>query len=255
MITNTDKKNSILRSRNRNRIYNNGKRIQKWTTNLQSIHLQHICLRHIYVGMGRSFKHLSNRLYSIRENKDNQNQNQLQIITSPLNQIILFIFSLFLLYQLIKTPSTQPIRKHSLLVLWLTIFSVFTTPLAHSIQNKNPQALAQLTTLFLSIVTAASLFAVVFPNIIQGWWIFGLLISLIGLIIARIVFSISGITRGSPESSKLSMVAAVIFALFIAYDTKSAMVASKYCQRRKSRLYSICNKPFLGFCKSFFKRG
>lgn len=183
--------------------------------------------------------------------KDNQNQNQLQIITSPLNQIILFIFSLFLLYQLIKTPSTQPIRKHSLLVLWLTIFSVFTTPLAHSIQNKNPQALAQLTTLFLSIVTAASLFAVVFPNIIQGWWIFGLLISLIGLIIARIVFSISGITRGSPESSKLSMVAAVIFALFIAYDTKSAMVASKYCQEGKADYIRYATNLFLDFVNLF----
>ena len=172
-------------------------------------------------------------------------------VTSPLNLIILFIFSLFLLYQLIKTPSTEPLRKHILLVLWLTVFSVFTTPTAQSIRSKNPQALAQLITLFLSIVVAASLFAVVFPNIIKTWWIFGLLVALIGLIIARIVFAVLGYNKTTPQGEILNMISAVVFSLFISYDTKMAMIASKMCKEGNADYIRYATDLFLDFVNLF----
>ena len=185
-----------------------------------------------------------------QQKSPNKNQSALVVI-SPLNLVLLFIFSLFLLYQLIKTPSTEPFRKHILLVLWLTVFSVFTTPTAQSIQSKNPQALAQLITLFFSIVVAASLFAVVFPNIINSWWIFGLLVALIGLIIARIVFAFLGYDKTTPQGEILNMISAVIFSLLISYDTKMAMIASKMCKEGTADYIRYATDLFLDFLNLF----
>lgn len=186
------------------------------------------------------------------KNGENNGENPTPLfITSSLNLFILLIFSLFLLYQLIKTPSSEPFRKHILLVLWLTVFSVFTTPTAQSIRSKNPQALAQLITLFLSIVVAASLFAVVFPNIIKTWWIFGLLVALIGLIIARIVFAVLGYDKTSPQGETLNMISAVIFSLFISYDTKMAVIASKICKEGNADYIRYATDLFLDFVNLF----
>ena len=185
-----------------------------------------------------------------QQKSPNKNQSALVVI-SPLNLILLFIFSLFLLLQLVKTPSTEPVRKHILLVLWLTVFSVFTADTAHSIQNKNPQALAQLITTFISIVVAASSAAVLFPNVIKTWWIFALMIALVGLIIARIIFAVAGYDKTTPQQQTLSLVASVIFSLFIAYDTKTAMIASKICKEGNADYIRYSTDLFLDFVNLF----
>ncbi len=186
-----------------------------------------------------------------KSNKNNKPGSTLLLVLSPINMIILFVLSLVLLYKLISTQSDQTFRKHSILLLFLSVFSIFTVPLTERIQQKNPQSLAQLTTTFFSIVISASIFAFSFPNMIKTWWIFALLIALIGIIIARITISILGYSKNSQESQSLSTFAAIVFSFFIAYDTKIAAAAAKTCREGYADYIKYATNIFLDFLNLF----
>ena len=151
-------------------------------------------------------------------NKNNKPGSTLLLVLSPINMIILFVLSLVLLYKLISTQSEQTFRKHSILLLFLSVFSIFTVPLTERIQQKNPQSLAQLTTTFFSIVISASIFAFSFPNMIKTCdfrpfnrtnWNYH----------RQNHNIILGYSKNSQESQSLSTFSAIVFSFFIAYDT------------------------------------
>ena len=186
-----------------------------------------------------------------KSNNNNNNNNTLFLVLSPINMILLFIVSIVLLYQVMTTPAEQVVRKHTLLLLFLSVFSIFTVRLTQRIQNQDPQALARLATTFFSIVVAASVFAFSFPNMIKTWWIFALLVALIGIIIARITMAILGYSKSSPENQTLSTFGAFIFTLFIAYDTKVAAAASRTCREGKADYIRYSTDLFLDFLNLF----
>lgn len=186
-----------------------------------------------------------------KSNNNNNNNTSLFLVLSPINMILIFIVSIVLLYQVMTTPAEQVVRKHTLLLLFLSVFSIFTVRLTQRIQNQDPQALARLATTFFSIVVAASVFAFSFPNMIKTWWIFALLVALIGIIIARITMAILGYSKSSPESQGLSTFAAFIFTLFIAYDTKVAAAASRTCREGKADYIRYSTDLFLDFLNLF----
>ena len=115
--------------------------------------------------------------------------------------------------------------------------------LTERIQRTNPDALAQLTTTFFSIIGSATAVAVLLPSLIKSWWIFPLMIGLLGVIVARLIFGIIGLPMSSPEQKGLSYFVIILFTFFVSYDTRVAMQASKIC-RRSGRLHSIFHKSF-----------
>ena len=172
-------------------------------------------------------------------------------VLSPLNLVILFFVSLYLLYRTMILPVYKPLQKHFMALLWLTTFSIFTIPLTERIQRTNPHGLAQLTTTFLSIIVSASAVAVILPSLIKSWWIFPLMIGLIGVIIARIIFAIIGYSAASSQQRGLSYFTILLFTFFVSYDTKVAIAAAKTCREGAADYISFSTNLFLDFLNIF----
>ena len=136
-------------------------------------------------------------------------------------------------------------------LLWLTTLSIFTIPLTERIQRTNPNGLAQLTTTFLSIIVSASAVAVILPSLIKSWWIFPLMIGLIGVIIARIIFAIIGYSAASSQQRGLSYFTILLFTFFVSYDTKVAFAAAKTCREGAADYISFSTNLFLDFLNIF----
>ena len=173
------------------------------------------------------------------------------LLLSPLNLVILFFFSLYLLYRTMVLPAYKPLQKHIMALLWLTTFSVFLIPLTERIQRTNTDALAQLTTIFFSIIGSATAVAVLLPSLIKSWWIFPLMIGLFGVIIARLIFGIIGLPMSSPEQKGLSYFVIILFTFFVSYDTRVAMQASKICREGQADYILFSTNLFLDFINIF----
>lgn len=139
--------------------------------------------------------------------------------------IIFFLASLGLLMGVYFIPPKLFITKHIFYIILIMMMGVFLYP--YYINNKKLFHHVGITTLIMLIVLSVISFA--FPQLISASWGGYLFIGLMGLLIARVVESLTKYEPGQKRSKIISYVSIIIFSLYIMYDTKRIIINANNC--------------------------
>ncbi len=163
------------------------------------------------------------------------------------NYFFLFILNISLLIPLLMIPSSNPLLKHFILILWLVSFAIILYPLKLRLEQKSSSDIQNLMLIFIFLILSASILTLILPSQFLYGLSLPLFIGLLGLIFAQIV----DVLLGSDNNKMISSIAVVLFTIFISYDTHLAIEASKSCKENKADYIQYSMGLFLDFINLF----
>ena len=143
--------------------------------------------------------------------------------------ILIFIVNIVLLLKLLFVPAFHPVEKHIYLVVWLLSFALMTYPMTIRAFMMNQAALTEIMLICLVLTLAATGLVLFFPKLVTPAWGLPLFLGLTGLIFAQVLSLFY-----KKKSIYPTYFAIVLFTIFISYDTKLAITASKTCVEGKA---------------------
>lgn len=164
------------------------------------------------------------------------------------NYFLLFILNISLLIPLLFIPSSNPLLKHFILILWLICFAYLVYPLKARLEEKSTTDLEKLMSIFIFLIVVASVLSIIIPSKYLNGLSLPLFIGLLGLIFAQIVDVFFG---NNSNNKTISSIAVILFTIFISYDTHLAVVASKNCKEDNADYIQYSMGLFLDFINLF----
>jgi FtsH-binding integral membrane protein len=143
-------------------------------------------------------------------------------------------------------PAFHPIEKHIYLIAWLLTFALMTYPMTIRANEMSTIALTEIMVICLSLILVATGVVLFFPKLVTPAWGLPLFLGLTGLIVAQL-FSLFLNTK----SLYTTYFAIVLFTIFISYDTKLALTASKTCIEGKADYIKYSMGLFLDIVNLF----
>jgi hypothetical protein len=142
-------------------------------------------------------------------------------------------------------PVEDTIYKHTVMILWLSIFSIIVSNIFRLMKMLDVSNIKKLLVEFIAVITVASGFTVYFPHLIKEWWSFAIMVGLVALIVVNVLFSFMKINL--KQMYYVTVFAIAFFSIIIAYDTKKALDASETCVEGKADYIKFSSSLFIDF--------